>query len=725
MPPKTPANDSQHLRQSLCNSLDQILITSDLGTRPLRWPMLEKESRALNALARIMADEPLQLVDTLLQTALELCHADTAGLSVLETTADGEQVFRWTHLAGVLKDYVGGATPRNHSPCGVTLDRNAPQLFKYPGRYFHYFNDVSTPIVEGLVIPLVGENPSGTIWIVSHNDRTRFDMEDVRIMTSLAAFTGSALRMIHLLESERTARHNAEEEAANRKRTEITLRESEEFTRRILDSSSDCIKVLDLDFHLKYISPFGMKLMEVDDFSHCENADWRSFWQEADRPAVLAAVEQALAGGIGTFHAFCPTMKGTPKWWDVVVTAMKDGEGRVVKLLSSSRDVTERKRMELQQQQSIEKFETLADSMPQMIWTARPDGFLDYYNQRWFDYTGLTLKETQGWGWKQTQHPEDVQGTVDKWMISLATGEPFENEMRFLRASDQTWRWHFTRAVAVRGEHGKVVQWVGTCTDIHDRKNAEESLRQAQAELEERVERRTAQLRQEVTVRRQAEQDLRTLTGRLLTLRDAEQRRIARDLHDSAGQLLTATSMSLALVTNEASKIGPDAVEALAEATQLVQETIKEVRIVSHLLHPPLLDEAGLPSAIKEYVEGFSQRGDVKVDLFVRDDFGRLPIELETTVFRVIQECLTNIHRHSGSPTARVTLRRLPQEVQIEVADKGKGFAAEKPPGVGLRGMRERIGQFGGELEIHSDNSGTTISARLPLAKTSIQRRTA
>ena len=510
-----------------------------------------------------------------------------------------------------------------------------------------------------------------------------------------------------------------------RKISEKALRETEEFSRRVLASTSDCIKVLDLDFHLKYMSPVAMQLMEVDDFGRCENADWRTFWQEADRPLVMAAIDQALAGRAGTFHAFCPTMKGTPKWWDVIVTPIKDAEGRVVKLLSSSRDVTDRKQSELQQRQSMERFRTVADAMPQMVWTARPDGFVDYYNQRWLDYTGLTLEETQGWGWKQTQHPQDVQSTIDKWEVSIATGEVFENEMRFLRASDKSWRWHFTRAVPVRDENGKPIQWIGTCTDIDDRKAAEEELRTAREELEIRVAERTAALRREVAERQKTENDLRKLSGTLLNLRDTEQRRIARELHDSVGQLLAASTMSLAVAAAHVNDMNPEAAQALSQADQFLREAIKEVRIVSHLLHPPLLDETGLPSAIRGYLEGFSQRGDIQTEVLISKDFGRLPIELETAIFRVIQECLTNIHRHSGSKTARVQLSRTGDELRVEVEDKGKGMPIRQSAGVGLRGMRERLAQFGGTLEVFSNAAGTTVIARLPLMSPSIRELTA
>ena len=180
-------------------TLEDILITEQLFSRTCRPRSLQEEADSLRILARVVTAAPEQLIDSFLRLAIDLCCAGTAGLSLLEKDAKASEVFRWTNLAGKLETHVGGATPRGFSPCGVTLDRNAPQLFSYPGRYFHYFNDVEIPIVEGLVIPFrVGEKTEGTVWIISHEKGSIFDSEDVRIMTSLTEFTGCA---VHLMRS--------------------------------------------------------------------------------------------------------------------------------------------------------------------------------------------------------------------------------------------------------------------------------------------------------------------------------------------------------------------------------------------------------------------------------------------------------------------------------------------------------------------------------------------
>jgi signal transduction histidine kinase len=251
------------------------------------------------------------------------------------------------------------------------------------------------------------------------------------------------------------------------------------------------------------------------------------------------------------------------------------------------------------------------------------------------------------------------------------------------------------------------------------RRRQNETLRKAQRELEVCVQERTADLDT-------ANQSLRGLSARLLQLQDDERRRIARELHDSVGQMLAALNMNLSTVRADVERLAKTAT-ALVDSENLVNQMSTEVRTISHLLHPPLLDEAGLSSALRWYVDGFSLRSKIRVDLDLPEDFGRLPRESETAIFRVVQECLTNIHRHSGSPIARIRLRQRDHEVVAEIEDNGKGIPAEKQmemtstgiPGVGIRGMRERIRQLGGTLEINSNGSGTVVVVKLPIAETS------
>ena len=251
------------------------------------------------------------------------------------------------------------------------------------------------------------------------------------------------------------------------------------------------------------------------------------------------------------------------------------------------------------------------------------------------------------------------------------------------------------------------------------RRRQNERLRNEQGALEKRVQERTADLDT-------ANGNLRELSARLLQLQDDERRRIARELHDSVGQTLAALAMNLSAVRLDVERLTTIA-HALTDSENLVRDMSTEVRTISHLLHPPLLDEAGLASALRWYVEGFALRSKIKVELNLPEDFGRLPRESETAIFRVVQECLTNIHRHSESPLARIRLRHRDHEVLVEIADKGKGIPPEKKqqlastgaPGVGIRGMRERLRQLGGTLEINSNGTGTMVIVHLPIPETS------
>ncbi|HVB54886.1 MAG TPA: ATP-binding protein [Candidatus Acidoferrales bacterium] len=474
-------------------SLEEILITRRLHETSSRAPNLQEEGKALRTLARTLATKPREMIDGLLEMALQLCKAGTAGLSVLETLPGGEQVFRWINMAGRLKRFTGGSAPRNFSLCRVCLDCNAPQLFAYPARRFRYLSEaVDAPIVQALMIPVpLGLGESATIWILAHEEGTNFDAEDVRIMSELADFTGCALGLIHSREAAEKARNEAEMEIVQRRSTEAQLR------------------------------------------------------------AAKQSLEQAL----------------------------------------------------------------------------------------------------------DTQYEACKQREIE----------------------------------------------------IAERKRTAEVLQKNQLTLESLVETRTSQLRQ--------------LSAKLLILQDEERRRIARELHDSAGQYLSGIQMNLdACMREDSTTWAPRIVDSKA----LAERCLSEIRTISYLLHPPLLDEVGLVSALSWYAEGFSQRCGIQVDIKVApDDLGRLPSEVETAIFRVVQQALSNIHRHSGSKTAQIVMSADAEQVMCVIRDEGCGIPSEvltgfstgaQLPGVGLAGMRERISNMGGKFSIRSSGHGTTLELSLPRA---------
>jgi PAS domain S-box-containing protein len=399
----------------------------------------------------------------------------------------------------------------------------------------------------------------------------------------------------------------------------------------------------------------------------------------------------------------------------VTLSLIRDENGDPFGIVGVSQDLTARQEAEEALRRSEGQFLSLANSLPALCWMAHSDGAIFWYNERWYEYTGTTAQQMEGWGWQSVHDPEILPAVLDRWKAAIASGAPVEMEFP-LRGADGAFRWFLTRVRPVHDSDGKVSRWFGTNTNIDEQRQIVRSLSEARDGLEKRVLERTEELKT-------ANENLRELSSRLLRMRDEEQRRLARELHDSVGQLLVAIGMNLAVVSSESHKLSPSAVKAMAENAQLVEEVSREIRTISHLLHPPLLDEAGLTSALRWYIEGFAQRSQIKVDLDIPSNFGRLPNDTEIAIFRIIQECLTNIHRHSGSDTAAIRIRREGSRLQVQVADSGKGMSKEKlrdlntsgRTGVGFGGMRQRMSQLGGTLEIQSDSGGTAIRVSLDI----------
>jgi signal transduction histidine kinase len=252
------------------------------------------------------------------------------------------------------------------------------------------------------------------------------------------------------------------------------------------------------------------------------------------------------------------------------------------------------------------------------------------------------------------------------------------------------------------------------------REQTEENYRTLAESLDAQVRVRTAELDQRNREVLQQAAQLRDLSHRLMQLQDNERRHIARELHDSAGQRLTALGMNLFSIVQRAKQSAPELAEDAEFGQQLVQELSREIRTTSYLLHPPLLDESGLSEALLWYIQGLKERSGLNITLEIPKDFGRLSHEIELAIFRVVQECLTNVHRHSGSKIAAIKVARVAKIVSVEIQDAGNGLSSEKlvevqsQGGVGICGMRERVIQLGGEMTIQSAEWGTKISISIP-----------
>src|SRR5271156_171537 len=260
---------------------------------------------------------------------------------------------------------------------------------------------------------------------------------------------------------------------------------------------------------------------------------------------------------------------------------------------------------------------------------------------------------------------------------------------------------------------------------------AEELLRKAHADLERQVRERTSELensvsafREEVSVHRKTEEKLRQLSLTVLRIQDEERRHVARDLHDTVGQTLTALKITLSTLENAVARY-PQTAEFFTELNGLADQALREIRTTSYLLHPPLLDEAGFAAAAAWYVDGFNKRSPLQVRLELPEGI-RLPGSVEIVLFRILQESLTNITKHAGSATVDVRLQVDQNVISLSVRDYGTGISAERlakmngsgsDVGVGIAGMRERLNELGGRLEIESDSTGTLLKASVPLPR--------
>jgi signal transduction histidine kinase len=234
----------------------------------------------------------------------------------------------------------------------------------------------------------------------------------------------------------------------------------------------------------------------------------------------------------------------------------------------------------------------------------------------------------------------------------------------------------------------------------------------------------------DITARKRAEDATRRLSGRILSLQDDERRRIARELHDSLGQYLVSLKVNLDLLSPMATEARENLL--VSESLRAVEECLSETRTISHLLHPPLLDEAGFASAARWYCEGFAERSRIQVDLEVPPDLGRLDRDVETTLFRILQEALTNVHRHSEGSMVRIIVQLDAEEVRLQISDNGQGIPEERlrrlreddsVTGVGLAGMRERVRELGGSFALQSASPGATITVTIPVLQNAEQSR--
>jgi PAS domain S-box-containing protein len=385
--------------------------------------------------------------------------------------------------------------------------------------------------------------------------------------------------------------------------------------------------------------------------------------------------------------------------------ARKDANGAVSRLFGTAQDITEYKRVEearieiareLQQmtEQKEDLLRLVVDSIPIMAWSVRSDGVVDFLNRRWLEYTGSTLEQhvAEPLG---PIHPEDVPAVREKWVADMAAGNLNEVEMR-LRRADGKFRWFLVRTVPLRDEHGNIVKWYGTSTDIEDRKQAENAQRNAAAQLA-------------------------ALTRRLVELQEFERKELARELHDRIGQNLTALGIDLSIV---AATVAPEATDELrarlADSQTLIESTVAAIRDVTSELRPPMLDELGLVQALKWHARAVSARTGISISVHGTESTERPAPETEIALFRIAQEALNNIIKHARANRVEIAVERSGTEHVMSVQDNGVGFETAKERrsrhrGLGMVTMRERSQAVGGRFEVRSiPGSGTRLTVQVP-----------
>lgn len=516
---------------------------------------------------------------------------------------------------------------------------------------------------------------------------------------------------------------------------DITERKQGEQTSNLLaaivDSSDDVIVSKDLN---GYITSWNKSAERIFGYTAQEAVGQHiTMIIPADRRHEEDVILARLRRGerIDHFDTIRRRKDGTLVDISLTVSPVRDATGRIVGASKVARDVTDRKRAaERLRQVSAEvmaanaKFRAMFEQTSVFAGIMTHDGTLVEANNSSLEGCGFRAEEVlnrpfwEGSWWRN--HPES-QAKIKAATPLVANGVPFREILRYSWADGSERLVEFA-LYPITDQEGRVLFLHPTGVDITDLKRTEELYRKLAETLELKVRERTKELEERnADVLRQSEQ-LRELSWRLFRTQDEERRHIARELHDSAGQMLAVLGMNLNQLTQDAAATSPDLARQAELAEQLVQQLHKEIRTTSYLLHPPLLDETGLALAVAWYTEGLTQRSGLKIDLNISPDFGRIPRDMELVVFRVIQECLTNIHRHSGAGRACIRVAREEGMLRVEVEDNGCGIPAERIPevqtggfGVGFRGMRERIRQFKGDLQIQSNSSGTKITVTIPV----------
>jgi len=478
------------------------------------------------------------------------------------------------------------------------------------------------------------------------------------------------------------------QEITARKRMESALRESEDLFRDLVEHSSDLICTHDLAGKMLSVNELPVRLLGYTK-DEMLNKPMREFLPPENRDEFDASLREIEKRGFAKGRMVVLSKGGKRRVWEYHNTLRTDGtHGPIVR--GVAHDITEQVRAERALRLSEEKFSKAFLASPHAIVISNvEDGTLIEVNDSFERIMGFSREEAIGKTSSELGIWTD-ESNRDEMMQEVRTlGRVRSKEIILQTKSRQRIVVDYSAEVIEIGGHGRLLS---VCDDI--------------------------------TQRKAAENELRRVSGQLLRLQDEERRKIARDLHDSTGQDLVALTTTLSQL-RDAIPASNRKIRSLVQQCQVVSDrSLREIRTVSYLLHPPLLDEAGLEDAIRHFADGYEERTGIDVEIRVSPNFGRHSQEIELGLFRVVQESLTNIQRHSGSSTARIDLVRDARYICLTVKDAGKGMACGSrkqngkthvPTGVGIPSMEERVKQVGGRLQVESSGKGTTVSVNVPI----------
>ena len=458
-----------------------------------------------------------------------------------------------------------------------------------------------------------------------------------------------------------------------------------------------------------------------------------------DRKAVQTAITKVLEGPGDRYEITYRIVRenGDTSWVSARGTVERDARGKAISLPGVVIDISELKATQqkaddllfrLDQQARI--LDITLSSISDFAYIFNREGRFVFINRALLDLWGLNLEDAVGKNFFDLKYPDELAARLQKQIQTVfetKTGLTDETPYTSPTGAGGYYEYIFR---PVLDREGKVELVAGSTRDITYRKTVESDLRKSEERLrtlteslESQVQERTKELEMRTRDVLQQSDQLRELSVRLMKTQDEERRHIAREMHDSAGQIIAALAINLAQISRQLGGANELAGELASQAQSMVKELEQEIRATSYLLHPPLLDELGLRAALAWYIEGLQQRVGIDVRMSMAE-FERLPEDMELTIFRVIQECLTNIHRHSDSKSAEVSLACDSANVVVEVRDFGKGISEQnlakirnRGVGVGLRGMVERVRPFAGDVRINSEEGkGTTVTITLPIA---------